>query len=53
MATAGLFTRTGSPPDMEAFAVEGLPEVRAGEDLAALVDERVDLEDGERLHTRR
>ena len=27
---------------MEAFAVEGLPEVRAGDDLAALIAERVD-----------
>jgi coenzyme F420-0:L-glutamate ligase/coenzyme F420-1:gamma-L-glutamate ligase len=34
---------------MEAFAVEGLPEVRAGDDLAALVEERVDLEDGDVL----
>jgi coenzyme F420-0:L-glutamate ligase/coenzyme F420-1:gamma-L-glutamate ligase len=34
---------------MEAFAVEGLPEVRAGEDLAALVDERVDLRNGDVL----
>ena len=49
MATAGLFTRTDPPPGMEAFAVERLPEVRAGEDLAALVDERVDLRDGDVL----
>ena len=27
---------------MEAFAVEGLPEVRAGDDVAALIAERVD-----------
>jgi coenzyme F420-0:L-glutamate ligase/coenzyme F420-1:gamma-L-glutamate ligase len=29
---------------MEVFAVEGLPEVRAGDDLAAMVGERVDLQ---------
>jgi coenzyme F420-0:L-glutamate ligase/coenzyme F420-1:gamma-L-glutamate ligase len=29
---------------MEVFAVEGLPEVRASDDLAAMVAERVDLE---------
>jgi coenzyme F420-0:L-glutamate ligase/coenzyme F420-1:gamma-L-glutamate ligase len=34
---------------MDAFAVEGLPEVRAGDDIAALVDERMDLEDGDVL----
>ncbi|WP_254839077.1 coenzyme F420-0:L-glutamate ligase [Natronomonas marina] len=34
---------------MEAFAVEGLPEVREGDDLAALIEERVDLEDGDVL----
>ena len=34
---------------MEAFAVEGLPEIRESDDLAALVDERVDLEDGDVL----
>ena len=34
---------------METFAVEGLPEVREGEDLAGLVDERVDLGDGDVL----
>jgi coenzyme F420-0:L-glutamate ligase/coenzyme F420-1:gamma-L-glutamate ligase len=34
---------------MEAFAVEGLPEIRTGDDLAALVDERVALEDGDVL----
>ncbi len=28
---------------MEVFAVEGLPEIREGDDLAALVDEQVDL----------
>ena len=52
---------------MEAFAVEGLPEVRAGDDLAALIAERVDPTagdvvarphlrqslDGEGLHIRR
>jgi coenzyme F420-0:L-glutamate ligase/coenzyme F420-1:gamma-L-glutamate ligase len=32
---------------MEVFAVEGLPEVREGDDLVALVEERVDLEDGD------
>ncbi|MFC7044447.1 coenzyme F420-0:L-glutamate ligase [Halobacteriaceae archaeon GCM10025711] len=32
---------------MEAFAVPGLPEVRPGDDLAALVAERVDLADGD------
>jgi len=32
---------------MEVFAVEGLPEVREGDDLVALVKERVDLEDGD------
>jgi coenzyme F420-0:L-glutamate ligase/coenzyme F420-1:gamma-L-glutamate ligase len=34
---------------MEAFAVEGLPEIRAGDDLATLIDERVDFEDGDVL----
>jgi len=34
---------------MEAFAVEGMPEVREGDDLAALVDERVDPRDGDVL----
>jgi coenzyme F420-0:L-glutamate ligase/coenzyme F420-1:gamma-L-glutamate ligase len=34
---------------MEAFAVEGLPEIRAGDDLAALLEERVDLRDGDVL----
>ena len=29
---------------MEVFAVEGLPEVRAGDDLAAMTGERVDLQ---------
>lgn len=28
---------------MEVFAVEGLPEIRPGDDLAAMIDERVDL----------
>ncbi|PSQ32622.1 coenzyme F420-0:L-glutamate ligase, partial [Halobacteriales archaeon QS_9_70_65] len=32
---------------MEVSAVEGLPEVRAGDDLAALVAERVDPADGD------
>jgi len=34
---------------METFAVEGLPEIREGDDLAGLVEERVDLEDGDVL----
>jgi coenzyme F420-0:L-glutamate ligase/coenzyme F420-1:gamma-L-glutamate ligase len=34
---------------MEAFAVEGLPEIRAGDDLATLIDERVEFEDGDVL----
>ena len=34
---------------MEAFAVEDLPEIREGDDLAALVEERVDLEAGDVL----
>ncbi|WP_136689459.1 coenzyme F420-0:L-glutamate ligase [Halorhabdus amylolytica] len=34
---------------MEVFAVEGLPEVRSGDDLAALLDEHVDLRDGDVL----
>jgi coenzyme F420-0:L-glutamate ligase/coenzyme F420-1:gamma-L-glutamate ligase len=34
---------------MEAFAVEGMPEIRAGDDLAALLEERVDLRDGDVL----
>ena len=34
---------------MEAFAVEGLPEIHAGDDLAALIAERVDFEDGDVL----
>ncbi len=34
---------------MEAFAVEGVPEVREGDDLAALIAERVALEDGDVL----
>ncbi|MUW15203.1 coenzyme F420-0:L-glutamate ligase [Halorubrum sp. CBA1125] len=32
---------------MEVFAVPGLPEVREGDDLAALVDERVDLRESD------
>lgn len=32
---------------MEAFAVDGVPEVREGDDLAAIVSERVDLQDGD------
>ncbi len=32
---------------MEVFAVEGLPEVRPGDDLAAMIDERVDLRPGD------
>ena len=32
---------------MEAFSVPGLPEIREGDDLAALLAERVDLEDGD------
>jgi len=32
---------------MEVFAVEGLPEIRPGDDLASLVAERVDLRDGD------
>ena len=34
---------------METFAVEGLPEIREGDDLAGLVEERVDFEDGDVL----
>ena len=34
---------------MEAFAVEGLPEIREGDDLAALLEERVDLREGDVL----
>lgn len=34
---------------MQAFAVEGVPEVREGDDLAAIVAERVDLQDGDVL----
>jgi coenzyme F420-0:L-glutamate ligase/coenzyme F420-1:gamma-L-glutamate ligase len=34
---------------MEMFAVEGLPEIREGEDLAGLVEERADFEDGDVL----
>jgi len=34
---------------MNVFAVEGLPEVRPGDDLAALVERRVDLEPGDVL----
>jgi coenzyme F420-0:L-glutamate ligase/coenzyme F420-1:gamma-L-glutamate ligase len=32
---------------MNVFAVEGLPEIRAGDDLAAMIDERVDLAAGD------
>jgi coenzyme F420-0:L-glutamate ligase/coenzyme F420-1:gamma-L-glutamate ligase len=32
---------------MEAFAVEGLPEIREGDDLAARIEERVDLREGD------
>ena len=34
---------------MEAFAVEGLPEVRSGDDLAGLVADRVDLREDDVL----
>ncbi|WP_181686001.1 coenzyme F420-0:L-glutamate ligase [Halorhabdus salina] len=34
---------------MEVFAVDGLPEVRPGEDLAALIEANVDLQDGDVL----
>jgi coenzyme F420-0:L-glutamate ligase/coenzyme F420-1:gamma-L-glutamate ligase len=34
---------------METFAVEGLPEICEGDDLAGLVEERVDFEDGDVL----
>jgi coenzyme F420-0:L-glutamate ligase/coenzyme F420-1:gamma-L-glutamate ligase len=34
---------------MEALAVEGLPEIHAGDNLAALVDDRVDLKDDDVL----
>lgn len=34
---------------METFAVGGLPEIREGDDLAALIAERIDLEDGDVL----
>mgnify|MGYP005849640569 FL=1 len=34
---------------METFAVTGLPEIRAGDDLAALVDDRVEFEAGDVL----
>ncbi|CCQ35344.1 coenzyme F420:L-glutamate ligase [Natronomonas moolapensis 8.8.11] len=34
---------------METFAVEGLPEIREGDDLAGLIEERVDFEDGDVL----
>ncbi|MFO8059692.1 MAG: coenzyme F420-0:L-glutamate ligase, partial [Bacillota bacterium] len=30
---------------MELFAVPDLPEIREGDDLAAMIDERVDLRD--------
>ena len=34
---------------MQTFAIEGLPEIEEGDDLAALVDARVDFEDGDVL----
>ena len=34
---------------METFAIEGLPEIRAGDDLADLVDARATFEDGDVL----
>lgn len=34
---------------MELFTVPGLPEIREGDDLAALVDERIDLQEGDVL----
>ncbi|WP_158855500.1 coenzyme F420-0:L-glutamate ligase [Halorhabdus sp. CUG00001] len=34
---------------MEVFAVDGLPEVRPGEDLAGLIEDNVDLQDGDVL----
>jgi coenzyme F420-0:L-glutamate ligase/coenzyme F420-1:gamma-L-glutamate ligase len=34
---------------MEVFAVEGLPEIRAGDDLAGLLEARVDVADGDVL----
>jgi coenzyme F420-0:L-glutamate ligase/coenzyme F420-1:gamma-L-glutamate ligase len=34
---------------METFAIEGLPEIRAGDDLADLVDARTTFEDGDVL----
>jgi coenzyme F420-0:L-glutamate ligase/coenzyme F420-1:gamma-L-glutamate ligase len=34
---------------MEAFAVEGLPEIREGDDLAALVDDAVEFAEGDVL----
>ncbi|RNJ25626.1 coenzyme F420-0:L-glutamate ligase [Halosegnis longus] len=34
---------------MHLFAVDGLPEITAGDDLAALIDARVDFEDGDVL----
>ena len=33
--------------DMEVFAVPGLPEVQAGDDIAALIDRQSDLQDGD------
>jgi coenzyme F420-0:L-glutamate ligase/coenzyme F420-1:gamma-L-glutamate ligase len=32
---------------MEVFAVPGLPEIRPGDDIAALVAERIDLRPGD------
>ncbi|MDZ7745311.1 MAG: coenzyme F420-0:L-glutamate ligase [Halobacteriales archaeon] len=34
---------------MHLFAVDGLPEIEAGDDLATLIDERVEFEDGDVL----
>jgi len=34
---------------MEVFAVPGLPEVREGDDIAALIEKQVDVEDGDVL----
>src|SRR6056297_932088 len=43
------FYRAVPTRGMNVFAVEGLPEVRPGDDLAALVERRVDLEPGDVL----
>ena len=34
---------------MEAFAIEGLPEIRPGDDLSALIGDRIEFEDGDVL----